>query len=133
MNNIGIFSHIYQVRPKLALILALISWELAPVASAQTYYVHGPGAASCGVWTSDRQRGGALAGVLEAWVEGFISAANDVLATPGSGVSDLASSTDDDGLFAWMDNYCAANPLKQVSSGADALVGELLKQKQQRH
>ena len=97
---------------------------------AHTYYVHGAGAVSCGKWTQDRRDSVPLAGALESWVQGFISAANGAMAQPGAPMFDWAADTNDEGVFAWIDNYCAAHPLNHVSTAADAMFGELMARRQ---
>jgi hypothetical protein len=93
-----------------------------PVA-AQPYQVHGPGAKSCGAWTEYRRTSVPLAGVMEAWVEGYISALNAISAINGHG-PDMARG-DIDGAIGWLDNYCASHPLDQLSTATMALVQEL--------
>jgi len=80
----------------------------------------GIGAASCGKWSEPH-----TAGALEAnyqWVVGFVSGANmftenDIIDRP---------EVDYAALMAWMDNYCKANPLEGVPTGANVLAKELL-------
>ena len=38
---------------------------------------------------------------------------------------DILTEMDFDGLMAWVDNYCKANPLAKVTTGAVMLVQEL--------
>lgn len=65
---------------------------------------------------------------MESWLGGFISAMNAFSAINGHG-PDVTSGTDLDGIFRWMDNYCAAHPLEQVSGAAESLIVELDKRK----
>jgi len=59
-----------------------------------------------------------------AWVTGFLSAFNFY---GNRREADVAGSTDVNGIFAWLDNYCAANPLHTVAEASVALVTELSK------
>jgi hypothetical protein len=98
----------------------------ASAAQSQPYQVLGPGGMPCGSWTDARSSGQtAVTGVMEAWVEGYVSAMNGIGATqgygPGVGVSER------DGLFHWLDNYCAAHPLDHLSIATIALLVELAK------
>jgi len=61
---------------------------------------------------------------METWVQGYLSAFNALSAVNGHG-ADLAAGTDDDGIFRWIDNYCANHPLSQLSSAAAELIAEL--------
>lgn len=92
--------------------------------AAQTYQVHGAGAKSCGLWSEYRIQRNPLAGVMETWVQGYLSAFNALSAVNGHG-ADLAAGTDDDGVFRWIDNYCATHPLDPLSSAAAELIAEL--------
>ena len=57
------------------------------------------------------------------WITGFLTAYNYYQsATPN-----VAESTDMNGVFLWMDSYCAAHPLDPIANAAIALVAELSK------
>lgn len=86
---------------------------------AQASNVYGTGAASCGKWTSDKANDESMYSHRISWMLGFVSGA-------GFGISkDLEA--DSSGMTGWIDNYCAANPLKQIAEAAGALVYELEK------
>lgn len=78
------------------------------------------GSLSCGRWvevrTATRPPNTSYA---EAWVIGFVSGFS--LAKG----QDVLSDTDSASVFLWMDNYCRANPLNDVTTGAFQLFGEL--------
>ena len=42
---------------------------------------------------------------------------------------DYLSGTDNSSIYKWMDSYCRANPLRDLSSGGNALAAELIKSK----
>lgn len=78
-----------------------------------------PGYDSCGDWTSHRKNRDNQ--ILEGWVLGYVTAANvygdnDGLLGTGSGST---------GMLAWVDQYCAANPLDTVLTASAKLVIEL--------
>ena len=85
---------------------------------------------SCRVWTKTQahrsQRFDVDVATEAAWVNGFISAFNFY-----QGGADVAQSTDVDGYLAWIDNYCAAHPLDQISSAVIKLIEELSQRKVQ--
>jgi hypothetical protein len=61
------------------------------------------------------------------WVLAFISAHN-----PYEGVTpDVMKGIDANGVFAWMDNFCAAHPLDQIATATMALITELSNRGQQ--
>jgi hypothetical protein len=79
----------------------------------------GGGIASCGTWTQARQARAASAPSLEGWIVGFASATNLTASR------DLLKGMDYDGVVAWVDQYCRANPLHQVSTAAVQLMEAL--------
>ena len=58
---------------------------------------------------------------LTGWVLGYISAVNEY----GPWSADVTQGIDTDGVFGWIDNYCAQHPLHNVDDAAEALMGEL--------
>jgi hypothetical protein len=55
------------------------------------------------------------------WVIGYISAFNVYRSPTGN----LTAGTDTNGIYAWIDNYCAARPLDTIVKATDALIDEL--------
>jgi hypothetical protein len=107
-------------------LLALLALVFFFQAHASAWMVHGVGTESCGVWTKTRtQRPKPVLDIAEQaeWVDGFISAFNFYQAT----VEDVIQRTDIDGVYAWIDNYCAAHPLDQISTATIELIEELSK------
>ena len=82
--------------------------------------VIGQGANSCWAWTRGREAKAATEGLYTQWVAGFVSGLNWDTTDP-----DILTELDFDGLMAWVDNYCKANPLAKVTTGAVMLVQEL--------
>jgi hypothetical protein len=108
--------------PWILAIILLFAASSSHAASANEAYILGPGAASCGLWTSDRQNATGSAAIVDAsWVLGFISAYNRFVSPTGN----IQMTVDRDGLFALVDQYCAAHPLASVAEATDALIDEL--------
>jgi hypothetical protein len=99
--------------------------------------VFGQGTVSCGAWTQERQANSHAGGLAAQWVAGYLSGMNEALnmgpdqakalsATPNAlAFSDALEGTDFDGLMAWMDNYCRADPLSKLYNAAYQLLREL--------
>lgn len=90
---------------------------LPPAVGAAAYLSAGVGNSSCGTWVSDRRHpNGADALMDESWVLGFLSG---IGFEAGPELSPLRG-TDPNGVWAWVDNYCSANPLKDIAEAAAA-------------
>jgi hypothetical protein len=88
------------------------------------YEVLGVGTVSCAVWTKDRvDRASDRHFINGAWVQGYLTAVNLF----SDGPSHIAKGIDDDGVMAWIDNYCAQHPVDSLTVAAKALVEELNK------
>ena len=61
--------------------------------------------------------------IAKSWFLGYLSGRADA-----SG-KNLLKGVDNDSIFLWLDNYCRANPGKELEEAGTALAGELLKQK----
>ena len=77
------------------------------------------GAPSCGTWIEERPQQNFRAISVEAWLVGFLSG------IAAASNEDILHGTDNASLFLWMNNWCRANPLKDVFDGATALTREL--------
>jgi len=80
-------------------------------------------APSCGEWIVHREKSDTLALGNASWLLGYLS---------GMAISsgkDYLSGTDNSSIYKWMDSYCRANPLRDLSSGGNALAAELIKSK----
>jgi hypothetical protein len=93
--------------------------------SAKAAMILGPGITSCGTWAQERRdRAQSNSLMNEAWVLGYLSAYN----TYGpKATGHVSKGTDANGLLAWIDNYCSANPLKEIFDATEALILELEK------
>ena len=88
---------------------------------ARATVIMGPGGASCGTWASDRQRDQSRSQLNQAWVLGYVTAYN-LYKPPQEG---MAKPVDSRGIMLWIDNYCDANPQKDISDAARALIESL--------
>lgn len=89
--------------------------------------VYGAGATTCGAWTASKEQDGVTRAARVQWLEGFLSGVNMAMLQPLAG--NLASSGDPNGYIAYVDAYCAANPLDNLHAAAEDLAAELLKRK----
>lgn len=102
------------------MIAALFALAALPSAAHEYVQVYNyPAADSCATWT--RYRAARENQALEGWVLGFVTGRNAF----GPGTGDLAPGVHAEGLTAWVDQYCAANPLESVSTASFKLVREL--------
>jgi len=83
----------------------------------------GAGNDSCETWTSTRQETNLLnRAVAEGWILAFLSGMNmDTIMQR----SDALLGSDVNGLEAWTDNYCRANPGSKIGEAAGSLMLEL--------
>ena len=95
----------------------------AQAVGSEAAKMYGAGAQTCGTWTE--RRADDEAAIYESWVLGFLSYMNIFLeqGTGGlvvniTGATEQSVGTVDDGLFAWIDNYCAAHPLGMVAEAS---------------
>ena len=82
--------------------------------------VIGQGPKSCWAWTRSHAEIAETQGLYKQWVAGFVSGVSWEADEP-----DILTRMDSDGLMAWMNDYCKANPLAKVTTGAAMLVQEL--------
>jgi hypothetical protein len=81
----------------------------------------GSGAASCGTWSADRQRNEARSQLNQAWVLGYVTGYNIYKSTQDS----VTKPMDTRAMMLWIDNYCDANPDRDIADAAKALIDEL--------
>ena len=101
-----------------ALLVCLVTPAWAANSKGQ-YEILGYGNNSCGTWTKHR-KAGAWYGTA-GWVLGIVTGYNAYT----DGVYNIAEGTDNQGLLAWIDNYCSSNPLEKVLAATNALVEHL--------
>ena len=84
------------------------------------------GEQSCGEWIKERNAKGAS--YERAWLLGYLSGLVAALNKDFFGGTNTPfNSLDNESIYLWMDNYCRANPLKLMSSGAIDLFLEVTK------
>lgn len=112
--------HLHKLRSAF-LTLALLLLTSGTSAQAPTIF----GGYDCGQWTN-RNRGHPMG----SWVTGYLSGLNamHVLAglEPNNPLDELNSI---DQAFVWIDNFCKANPLRQLDEAAFELFNELKAQR----
>jgi hypothetical protein len=106
---------------KTAIIVALLLSTTASSSLLAQVVVRGM--PSCGEWAKPDPNDVLTTVAFQRWLVGYMS---------GMAIAskkDILSGTDNASLFLWMDNWCRANPLKDVAMGANELYFELVKQK----
>ena len=103
----------------LAITTSLCIWLTASHAEALQIR----GFTSCGTWVKETQEDGWGIVTSRMWLLGYLSGK-----ASGSG-KDVLRGTDNDSIFLWVDNYCKANPLKDIGDAGAALFSELAKKK----
>lgn len=94
--------------------------------SATDYKALGVGVAvSCGAWLEAREPRNVGALQQEAWVLGYVSAANATIVARGQ--NDFLIGLDAPAIFVWLNNYCREHPLKRLVQASDALISELMR------
>ncbi|MEJ7930994.1 hypothetical protein WG922_13545 [Ramlibacter sp. AN1015] len=96
---------------------AAVLLTLALACSAQAQSALGYDVPDCGTWV--RQNDPAH----RWWLLGFMTGINSGLRHEAKG--DPLQGLKGDQIFLWMDNFCKANPLKNVHYGANTLYAEL--------
>jgi hypothetical protein len=112
------------IMKKLALLGLLL---LGGVPEAKAYTTIGTGGVSCGTWTLNRRSylsgQGSLPGYVDeleeaTWIICFLWGVGYV----GLNGDDPLHNVDGAGVWAWIDNYCRANPIKNLLDAAKAFV-----------
>jgi len=98
-------------------------WVLACCAQDALAEITVRGARSCGAWIEARTQGGISAFAAQDWVIGYLSGVAMASNFDFWGKQNV-NSLDNQSAFLWMDNYCRANPLKNIADGADELYFE---------
>lgn len=72
----------------------------------------------CGEWFTKRN-------VAKAWLLGYLSGINAMAADEKKRYDPLSNLNSADQAYLWIDNYCKANPLKQLNAAGQLLYLEL--------
>ncbi len=78
------------------------------------------GVRDCGQWLSGKTDG------RKAWVVGFMSGLNVMHSLNNNKDDPLGKINSVEQIYAWMDNYCQKNPLKETDEGGVTLLLELM-------
>jgi hypothetical protein len=101
----------------LARVSLLIALVFVCGAAPGDYSLIGVGLNSCGTWTSDRAGQNAYPKLAdEQWVVGYLSG----MGFEGGGKDNPLNGVDAEAVWAWIDNYCHANPLDHIAKAAEA-------------
>lgn len=99
------------------LVCLAVSGVVAAPVPAVAYSLIGAGTDSCGTWLSDHHHhGGDAAHQDEQWVVGFLSGIGFV----GDRGDNPLNGLDAGAVWAWITNYCRANPLVGINDAAAA-------------
>jgi hypothetical protein len=101
-----------------ALAVALMTGSVKAEPYQESYSVLGAGFKSCGAWTADRR--GLLASQNMQWILGFLSGVGWVHLTGQNPLDGL----DAQAVWAWVDNYCKANPLRNIANAGEVFASE---------
>ena len=102
---------------------------IAPARAADEYVILGAGSRPCGSWLQARSQATPDSAVLQSWVLGYITSINANVLTI---TQDVADGSTPDGLYSWIDNYCAAHPLDSVARATANLLDVLRSKSQAR-
>lgn len=96
-------------------IVLLLTHSLSYGAGVTTF-----GDYDCGEWFTKRN-------VARAWLLGYLTGINFMVADEKKRYDPLSNLNSADQAYLWIDNYCKANPLKQLSTAGNLLYLELQK------
>jgi len=108
---------------RVSLIIAAFTLANSALAADGDKLVYGAGMISCAEWQKFRTTGDkANSYQAQAWVDGFLSGENSA----GDGIDFLAPKPNTIAYYAWIDNYCAQNPLYSLVQATWLLKKELI-------
>ena len=113
--------------PIIIVVAALLTGSFPVVAARsapEEFAVYEYGQVSCGVWIESRANRNKpndyrFKQAVE-WIGGFMTAYN-LYVQPGVR-TDITGSTDQEGMYAWLDKYCGENPTKEFVSAIYNLI-----------
>jgi hypothetical protein len=112
---------------KKAVAMAILSFTVS-TAYAENFMTPtlGAGNKSCGSWTQARRGGTEFAD--QTWIAGFLTGAGWVSIQKFNvdPLGETIANRDDQGLWAWLDNYCLTHPLDSIAGASAALENELI-------
>jgi hypothetical protein len=101
----------------------IIAGAVAPVLAhaekpSPVFETWGAGDSSCGTWLQART--GITSHLYEQWVEGFISGNIEQYSFAKN--ENVGFSTDANGIFYWIDNYCRSNPTDNLAQASQSFI-----------
>jgi len=105
-----------------AALLFAAAAAFASAAPASEYTIYGVGGRPCAAWLRARAQPASDSTIMQSWLLGYVTSVNAYQLTISA---DVALGTDPDGMFRWIDDYCAGHPLDSVARAATGLVGVL--------
>jgi hypothetical protein len=103
------------------LLLAVLALPATP-STAGEYAILGAGGRPCDSWLQARGEASPEGAIMQSWLLGYVTSINAHELTI---TKDIAEGTNPDGMFVWIDNYCASHPLDSVARAAASLTGVL--------
>ena len=94
----------------------------APAHRTETYIYGITPIPSCGAWTAARSAHGGDEIAMKYWLLGFVSGRNMYEPNAQGGMKSI---TDPEALEAYIDQYCQAHPLDELTQAAAGLIDEL--------
>ena len=107
------------------LLLLFFTYFISINANAYTSY----GARGCGSFVSAVDTKNYMETTVKAWIAGYVTSFNMWLdANNNKDNSDIVLTTDIDGVYMSVLNYCRANPLQNINNATDDTIKQLLPQ-----
>lgn len=103
--------------------LGIIICFVAIFFNQETNAVEMRGMISCGRWINDKKNDELSRITAERWIIGYLSG------LAAGTEKNILEGTDNDSIILWIDNYCSANPLKDIGHGSNEIFFELARQK----
>lgn len=101
----------------LCIFLVGIVAVLHDVAASAQVTVGIRGVRSCSIWAKDRSNSD------ESWLLGYLSGIASGVGKDFWGAEGV-DGLDNESVYLWMDNYCKANPSRNIAEGADRLFSQ---------
>ena len=107
---------------KLLFVLLLVSLPLSLHAGERPVFVaDGYANLSCGMYLEERKKDSIEYYMFKSWLKGYMTGLSQERA------KDIRQDRDYEGMLAWLENYCKANPLKFFVQASSALEKEINK------
>lgn len=93
----------------------------------------GPAGQSCSTWSHERQKlqrarsWSSDLKFMSAWITGYLTGSNEAMVARGEQDALLTMHADLPAAFAWIDDYCHAQPINSIYDASAALMSKLRK------